>query len=202
MAASQPQLIAPASTGDRGPPVLDSTPPTYVVDARGRRGILPSAPGRPPAPAAGTLAAKNTVIPVRDADGRFPCPYCTNTYLHTKHLKRHLLRHTGERPHKCILCDDTFYRSDVLKQHYQNCSARRATSPPQLSSSMVRVDSPANGDRRGSRSNRVVVNSTNGQNMHGYDAPPVQSGMPMYGAENYAPWSGPGWAQMFPPAGP
>ncbi|KAM3562069.1 hypothetical protein ARSEF4850_002917 [Beauveria asiatica] len=216
------QLIAPASTGDRGPPVLDSTPPTYVVGSRGRKGILPSAPGRPPAPAAGTLAAKNTVIPVRDADGKFPCPYCTKIYLHTKHLKRHLLRHTGERPYKCVLCDDTFSRSDILKRHYQNCSARRGnptrashlshpvqdgmngmpSDQPQLSSSMVRVDSPANGDRRGSRSNRVVVNSTNGQNMHGYDAPPVQSGMPMYGAENYAPWSGPGWAQMFPPAGP
>ncbi|PQK18036.1 hypothetical protein BB8028_0010g00272 [Beauveria bassiana] len=39
------------------------------------------------------------------------------------------------------------------------------------SSSMGRVDSRANGDRRGSQSNRGVVNSTNGQNMHGYDDP-------------------------------
>lgn len=88
MAASHPQLIAPASTSDRGPPVLRSTPPTYVIGSQGRRGILPSAPGRPAAP----VAAKNTAIPVKDADGRFPCPHCTKTYLHTKHLKRHLLR--------------------------------------------------------------------------------------------------------------
>ena len=63
--------------------------PTHVVGSQGRRGILPSAPGRPAAPTAG---AKNTVIPVKDADGKFPCPHCTKTYLHAKHLKRHLLR--------------------------------------------------------------------------------------------------------------
>lgn len=107
-----PQPIAPA--GSRGPPVLRPMPqpgvmpqpgapygmphngvlpegeaPTHVVGSQGRRGILPSAPGRPAAPAAGS---KNTVIPVKDADGKFPCPHCTKTYLHAKHLKRHLLR--------------------------------------------------------------------------------------------------------------
>lgn len=66
--------------------------PTHVVGSQGRRGILPSAPGRPAAPTAGTGATKNAVIPVKDADGKFPCPHCTKTYLHAKHLKRHLLR--------------------------------------------------------------------------------------------------------------
>lgn len=64
--------------------------PTHVVGSQGRRGILPSAPGRPAAPAAGT--AGKTPIPAKDADGKFPCPHCTKTYLHAKHLKRHLLR--------------------------------------------------------------------------------------------------------------
>lgn len=120
-ASSHPQPIAPAPAGGRGPPVLRPMPPggimqngvqppygtglmpangvlgeneqpTHVVGSQGRRGILPSAPGRPAAPAAGTSAAKNTVIPVKDADGKFPCPHCTKTYLHAKHLKRHLLR--------------------------------------------------------------------------------------------------------------
>jgi len=63
--------------------------PTHVVGSQGRRGILPSAPGKPAAPAAGQ--AKNQ-IPQKDADGKFPCPHCTKTYLHAKHLKRHLLR--------------------------------------------------------------------------------------------------------------
>jgi hypothetical protein len=64
--------------------------PTHVVGSQGRRGILPSAPGRPAAPAAGTPG--KTTIPQKDADGKFPCPHCTKTYLHAKHLKRHLLR--------------------------------------------------------------------------------------------------------------
>lgn len=98
--------------------------PTHVVGSQGRRGILPSAPGRPAAPT-GAGASKNTVIPQKDADGKFPCPHCTKTYLHAKHLKRHLLRHTGDRPYMCVLCRDTFSRSDILKRHFQKCSIRR-----------------------------------------------------------------------------
>lgn len=82
----QPQSVLP-----------DGEQPTHVVGSQGRRGILPSAPGRPAAPAAGT-GSKNTVIPVKDADGKFPCPHCTKTYLHAKHLKRHLLRRKLSNP--------------------------------------------------------------------------------------------------------
>ncbi|KAI5868657.1 fungal-specific transcription factor domain-containing protein [Durotheca rogersii] len=102
----------------------DNEQPTHVVGSQGRRGILPSAPGRPAAPT-GSGASKNTVIPQKDADGKFPCPHCTKTYLHAKHLKRHLLRHTGDRPYMCVLCRDTFSRSDILKRHFQKCSIRR-----------------------------------------------------------------------------
>lgn len=118
----QPIAPAPSPAGGRAPPVLRPMPaggvisqpgmnspygqsplmpqtsmipegeqPTHVVGSQGRRGILPSAPGRPAAPAAGTAQAKNQ-IPQKDADGKFPCPHCTKTYLHAKHLKRHLLR--------------------------------------------------------------------------------------------------------------
>lgn len=66
--------------------------PTHVVGSQGRRGILPSAPGRPAVTATGPGASKNTLIPAKDADGKFPCPHCVKTYLHAKHLKRHLLR--------------------------------------------------------------------------------------------------------------
>lgn len=75
-----------------GQPDAQGEAPTHVVGSQGRRGILPSAPGRPAAPAAGSGTGKTTVIPVKDADGKFPCPHCTKTYLHAKHLKRHLLR--------------------------------------------------------------------------------------------------------------
>lgn len=103
----------------------DEQQPTHVVGSQGRRGILPSAPGRPNPPAQGTGTAAKSMIPQKDADGKYPCPHCNKTYLHAKHLKRHLLRHTGDRPYMCHLCKDTFSRSDILKRHFQKCSLRR-----------------------------------------------------------------------------
>lgn len=79
----------PGMTGDVG---RDPTR-THVVGSQGRRGILPSAPGRPPVMPNGINGSpKGNAIPVKDADGKFPCPNCTKTYLHAKHLKRHMLR--------------------------------------------------------------------------------------------------------------
>lgn len=67
--------------------------PTHVVGSQGRRGILPSAAGRPVAiPGANPNGHKAAPTPPKDADGKYPCPHCTKTYLHAKHLKRHLLR--------------------------------------------------------------------------------------------------------------
>jgi hypothetical protein len=66
--------------------------PTHVVGSQGRRGILPSAPGRPAVTATGPGSTKNAPVPAKDENGKFPCPHCTKTYLHAKHLKRHLLR--------------------------------------------------------------------------------------------------------------
>lgn len=117
-AMSHPQPIAPAPAQARLPQTLRPMPPnglqhmqsslqspygqnnmmemqeqpTHVVGSQGRRGILPSAPGRPAVTATGTGSTKNAMIPAKDADGKFPCPHCTKTYLHAKHLKRHLLR--------------------------------------------------------------------------------------------------------------
>ncbi|KAL2429880.1 hypothetical protein ABEF95_012676 [Exophiala dermatitidis] len=98
---------------------------THVVGSQGRRGILPSAPGRPPVMPNGVNGSPKSAVPQKDADGKFPCPNCTKTYLHAKHLKRHMLRHTGDRPYMCVLCNDTFSRSDILKRHFQKCSVRR-----------------------------------------------------------------------------
>lgn len=70
----------------------EEVPPTHVVGSQGRRGILPSAPGHPTVGATVGGSTKHAPIPAKDADGKFPCPHCTKTYLHAKHLKRHLLR--------------------------------------------------------------------------------------------------------------
>ncbi|KAF2489287.1 hypothetical protein BU16DRAFT_598185 [Lophium mytilinum] len=104
------------------PPLLanQEAEPVHVVGQQGRRGVLPTHPGRP-APAVGKAPAN----PTKNAENKFECPHCNKTYLHLKHLKRHLLRHTGERPYQCHLCKDTFSRSDILKRHFQKCSIRR-----------------------------------------------------------------------------
>ncbi|KAL8703625.1 MAG: hypothetical protein Q9201_003195 [Fulgogasparrea decipioides] len=101
--------------------------PTHVVGSQGRRGILPSASGRPAAATNGVTGSQKATAttPVKDAEGKFPCEHCNKNYLHAKHLKRHLLRHTGVRPYSCGLCEDTFSRSDILKRHFQKCSVRR-----------------------------------------------------------------------------
>ncbi|KAI1816908.1 hypothetical protein GGS20DRAFT_582951 [Poronia punctata] len=295
VAASHPQPIAPAPAAARPPvlrpmpaggvipqsgmsspytgsPMMghqpsllqDSDQPTHVVGSQGRRGILPSAPGRPAAPT-GTGASKNTVIPQKDADGKFPCPHCTKTYLHAKHLKRHLLRHTGDRPYMCVLCRDTFSRSDILKRHFQKCSIRRGNptgashlSHPQAhvkkqqqnaqkanegdmshmngmtsmpgdgvvhpfgmvqlqdgmgnmandqnqlsrSSSMSRMEDPANRDRRNMPGgyNGEVSNSMSSNinpQLANFNMPPNQNGMPIYGASGSNQQSGLDWSQMF-----
>ena len=72
---------------------VEEPPPTHVVGSQGRRGILPSAAGRPVAVAgANTSGQKAAPTPEKDDDGKYPCKHCTKTYLHAKHLKRHLLR--------------------------------------------------------------------------------------------------------------
>jgi hypothetical protein len=68
-------------------------PTAHVVGSQGRRGILPSAPGRAAVETNDSNGvSRSAVIPAKDADGKFPCPNCHKTYLHAKHLKRHLLR--------------------------------------------------------------------------------------------------------------
>ncbi|KAJ5907562.1 hypothetical protein N7495_000244 [Penicillium taxi] len=118
--------MTPEVNGGNSPYGAKEPPRTQVVGSQGRRGILPSVPGRATPVTNGVNgSAKNTTIPAKDADGKFPCPHCNKTYLHAKHLKRHLLRHTGDRPYMCVLCKDTFSRSDILKRHFQKCSIRR-----------------------------------------------------------------------------
>ncbi|KAK9472339.1 uncharacterized protein V1510DRAFT_403503 [Dipodascopsis tothii] len=70
----------------------------------------------------------------KNAAGKYPCKECSRSYLHAKHLKRHMLRHTGDRPYKCVLCGDSFCRSDILKRHFEKCQIRRGA---QVDASML-----------------------------------------------------------------
>lgn len=85
-------LSAPHHLGQQASFLQNEEAPTHVVGSQGRRGILPSAPGRPNATTTGGTASIKNMMPQKDADGKFPCPHCNKTYLHAKHLKRHMLR--------------------------------------------------------------------------------------------------------------
>lgn len=76
--------------------------PIHVVGSQGRRGILPSVAGRPPALGEDTAnGSRNAVNPVKDSNGKFPCEHCQKTYLHAKHLKRHMLRRECTEIYMC-----------------------------------------------------------------------------------------------------
>ncbi|CAH1256669.1 SYCP3 [Branchiostoma lanceolatum] len=48
---------------------------------------------------------------------QFKCPHCSYSTDLSKDLKRHMLTHTGERPHKCLTCGKGFTRKSNLKRH-------------------------------------------------------------------------------------
>jgi predicted RNA-binding Zn-ribbon protein involved in translation (DUF1610 family) len=90
---SQPGMNSPYSQRPlmhRASMMPDSDSPTYVMGSHCRV-ILPGTLVTAAALAPGTTQAKNQILP-KNADGRFPCPHCAKTYMHTKHLKRHLLK--------------------------------------------------------------------------------------------------------------
>ncbi|OAQ58252.1 hypothetical protein VFPPC_17002 [Pochonia chlamydosporia 170] len=186
----------PGSLMQANPVPYDEDQPTRVVGSQRRRGILPSAPGRPVAPTAGA-GTKSTVTPIKDADGKFPCPHCTKSYLHAKHLKRHLLRrksNTGDRPYMCVLCHDTFSRSDILKRHFQKCSVRRGhpTGVSHLSHPQAHVKQHGQAEKADGLGNDGDMDHLNGLNnmssgvAHPFGMPPVSDDMhKMTGDQNH-----------------
>jgi len=55
--------------------------------------------------------------PFNRPQDRYACSYCSKSFMHICNLKRHLLIHTGEKPHKCPFCS---YRANVyscLRRH-------------------------------------------------------------------------------------
>ncbi|KAJ8613338.1 hypothetical protein MRB53_037025 [Persea americana] len=96
-----------------------------MLPAVGAASMLGNATSRPSSSGGADGHVRSSPLAIQNADKKYVCQICGKTYQHMKHLKRHHLRHTGERPYQCSLCKDTFCRSDILKRHFGKCSLRR-----------------------------------------------------------------------------
>lgn len=67
------------------------------------------------------IPIQGIVPPSKNADGRYECNICNRTYTHAKHLKRHTMRHTGQKPYECAYCSAKFTRPDIRTRHALKC---------------------------------------------------------------------------------
>ncbi|KAJ5110039.1 hypothetical protein N7532_002684 [Penicillium argentinense] len=61
---------------------------------------------------------------MKPADKHFRCTVCQRGFTRIDHLKRHHLRHSGQKPYSCIFCNEAFARCDNLRDHYTDCAQR------------------------------------------------------------------------------
>lgn len=64
----------------------------------------------------------------KNSAGKYQCPTCGKAYKYFKHLKRHNVKHSGDRPHVCKLCGDSFCRSDIMRRHEKRCMLKLKTT--------------------------------------------------------------------------
>ncbi|VDI65672.1 KRAB domain-containing zinc finger protein [Mytilus galloprovincialis] len=58
----------------------------------------------------------------------YPCPFCDKVFYSNGHRKRHLIKHTGERPFKCEECGKGFTEKRSLQNHQRIHSGERPYS--------------------------------------------------------------------------
>lgn len=50
-------------------------------------------------------------------DGWYFCPFCETKCIEKSKVRRHMRRHTGERPFKCTMCSYSATQNNNLKRH-------------------------------------------------------------------------------------
>ncbi len=85
--------------------------PCLVFVAGPRLGLFgdPSCPGL-----SASLALPSASL---GPDGTLSCRFCGQAFQNAFNLKRHMFKHTGEKPYHCTVCLRSFTRSDNLKTH-------------------------------------------------------------------------------------
>lgn len=71
------------------------------------------------------IPVQGIMPPTKNMEGRYECQLCDRSYTHAKHLKRHMMRHTGQKPYGCTWCSARFTRPDIRKRHVSKCKVRR-----------------------------------------------------------------------------
>lgn len=71
--------------------------PIHVVGFQGRRGNIPCEDRATTAIDQNSDGQSCVNVPTKDESGKYPCAFCAKTYLHAKHLKRHMLRRMTTR---------------------------------------------------------------------------------------------------------
>lgn len=87
------------------------------------------------------IPVQGVLPPSKNVDGRYECQLCDRSYTHAKHLKRHMMRHTGQKPYGCTWCSSRFTRPDIRKRHVLKCKVRRKMEG--LESIKIEEENPA-----------------------------------------------------------
>ncbi|KAF2896733.1 hypothetical protein ILUMI_09440 [Ignelater luminosus] len=66
-----------------------------------------------------TLVSKGDLTSTNSTDNKFICELCKKAVKTIHSLRRHMKIHTGEKPHKCKLCDKSFVEPGNLTKHLQ-----------------------------------------------------------------------------------
>lgn len=99
-----------STTGNAPPATSEITPSLTVTDAEQDPYFI---------------SVQGVLQPTKNSQGRYECQLCDRSYTHAKHLKRHMMRHTGQKPYGCSWCNAKFTRPDIRKRHVLKCKVRR-----------------------------------------------------------------------------